>query len=82
MDSVLVKDNTLTMTLKQPWNGLDTVSTKLYSAELFYEEYNDTLVAQRSAGILSDYDYLPDTTLPWWVSILPWLAVFAVFGLL
>ncbi len=82
VDSVLVKDNTLTMTLKQPWNGLDTVSTKLYSAELFYEEYNDTLVAQRSAGILSDYDYLPDTTLPWWVSILPWLAVFALFGLL
>ena len=82
VDSVLVKDNTLTMTLKEPWNGQDTVTAKLYSAELFYQEYNDILVRQRQLGILSDYDYLPNTVLPWWISILPWLAVFGLFGLL
>jgi len=82
VDTVLVKDNTLTMQLKEPWNGQDTVTAKLYSAELFYDEYNDILVQQRHTGVLSDYNYLPDTVLPWWISILPWLAVFALFALM
>ncbi len=78
VDTVRVKDNTLTMTLKDG----TTVTSKLYSAEMFYDEFNDILVAQQRAGILADYDYQPDTTLPWWVSFLPWLVILGLFCLL
>ncbi len=77
-----VKDNVLTMKLKQPWNGQDVVTAKLYSSELFYLEFNDTLAAQDRAGILTDYDYPQSTTAPWWVSFLPWVAILGLFALL
>jgi len=79
---VRIKDNVLTMKLKQPWNGQDTVTAKLYSTELFYLEFNDTLAAQDRAGILTDYDYPPAATVPWWVSFLPWVGILGLFALL
>ena len=82
VETVKVKDKQLTMTLKEPWNGQSTVTAKLYSAELFYEEYNDILVSQKRAHILSDYNYLQDTELPGWVFFLPWLAVIGLFALM
>ena len=54
VDTVVVKDRTLTMTLKEPWRDQTTVTAKLYSAELFYEECNDILTNQYRAGILND----------------------------
>ena len=78
VEAVKVKDNTLTLTLKDG----SVVTSKLYSAELFYEEFNDILAAQQRSGILADYDYQPTTVLPWWVSFLPWLIIFGFFGLL
>jgi len=80
--SVSVKDNVLTLRLKEPINGQETLTAKIYSAELFYEEYNDMLVEQKKLGILTDYDYLADTQLPWWLNFLPWLAMLGLFGLL
>ncbi len=82
VSEVRIKNNVLTMKLKQPWNGQDTVTTKLYSTELFYLEFNDTLAAQDRAGLLTDYDYPSSTTVPWWVSFLPWVAIIGLFGLL
>ena len=82
VETVKVKDNTLTMTLKEPWNGQDTVTAKLYDTQQFIDEYDDILAAQYRAGILADYDYPQNTTLPWWISFLPWLAVLALFALL
>ena len=66
------------------WGGMDgsVVTARLYSAEMFYNEFNDILVSQRRAGILTDYNYLPDTSLPGWVSFLPWLVLLALFVLL
>ncbi|WP_251445557.1 ATP-dependent zinc metalloprotease FtsH [Vermiculatibacterium agrestimuris] len=82
VSEVRIKNNVLTMKLKQPWKGQDTVTTKLYSTELFYLEFNDTLAAQDRAGLLTDYDYPSSTTVPWWVSFLPWVAIIGLFGLL
>jgi len=82
VDTLLVKGNTLTMTLKEPWNGQSTVTAKLYSAELFYEEFNDLLVNQKRAGILTDYNYKQELTQPWWVSFLPWVVILALAVLL
>jgi len=77
VDAVTVKDNTLTMKLKDG----STVTSKIHSLELFYKEFNDTLAEQKRLGILSDYDYPPDTALPWWASILPWVLIAALFCL-
>jgi len=82
VDTVIVKDDVLTMKLKQPWNGQESVTARLYSTALFIQEYEDLLMEQKRAGILTDYDFLPDTHLPWWAQFLPWLLIFALFGLM
>jgi len=79
VESVVVQNNQVTLTLKTPWHGQDTVTAQLWSTQAFYEEYNDLLVAQRRSGILGSYDYLADTVFPWWISLLPWLIIGALF---
>ena len=78
VDAVSVKDNTLTMVLKDG----KVVTSPIHSLELFYEEFNDLLVEQHRLGIISDYDYPPDTALPWWMELLPWVALLGLFALL
>ncbi len=82
VDSLRVKDNTLTMVLKAPWEGQEVVSTKLYSTEMFHHDFDDLLAAQKRSGVLADYNYEQGTTFPWWVSFLPWVVLLALFALL
>ena len=79
VSSVKVKDATLTLKLKEEWHGQDTVTVRLWSTQAFYDEYNDLLVSQQRQGILTDYDYQANTVYPFWVSMLPWLLVVALF---
>ena len=79
VETVVVKNNTLTLTLKTPWNGRDTVSVRLWSQQAFYDEYNDLLAAQQRRGILADYDYQADTGFPWWMALLPWVLILGLF---
>ena len=82
VDQVLVDDNTLTLTLKEPQNGVQVVTYSLYSFQLFYDDFNDIVVQQYEDGILSDYEY-PDSPSPAWIStILTWVVVLAVMGVL
>ena len=74
--------NNLVLTLREPVNGWDVVTRKLYSFELFYDEFNDLLVQQYRLGILDDYDYPEDPTPPAWMSFVPYLAIFALFALM
>ena len=74
--------NNLVLTLREPVNGSDVVTRKLYSFELFYDEFNDLLVQQYRMGILDDYDYPEDPTPPAWMSFVPYLAIFALFALM
>nr|WP_094762350.1 ATP-dependent zinc metalloprotease FtsH [Intestinimonas massiliensis (ex Afouda et al. 2020)] len=74
--------NNLVLTLREPVNGSDVVTRKLYSFELFYDEFNDLLVQQYRLGILDDYDYPEDPTPPAWMSFVPYLAIFALFALM
>ena len=78
VDTVTVKDNTLTLVLKDG----SQVTSKIASLQLFYDEFNDMLVEQKRLGYLTDYDYPADTTPAWWASLLPWLAVIGLFVLL
>lgn len=73
---VVDKNNNLTLFLKDG----TTLSYKLYSLELFREDFNELIVKQWQAGILADYDYPPDPTPSPWMSFLPYLAIFVIFG--
>ncbi len=82
VDKVLVNDNTLTLTLKEPQNGAKVVTYPLYSFQLFYDDFNDIVVQQYQDGTISDYEY-PDSPSPAWIStILTWVIVLAVMGIL
>ncbi len=76
------KNNLLTIKLWQQENGKDIVTYQLYSVELFYQDFNDLLVDQLQRGILEKYDYPPDPTPPAWMSFVPYLIIFVVFGVM
>jgi len=80
--SVLVKDDVLTLGLKEPYgeDSTYTVSYKLYSFELFYDEFNDIIVKQHNAGIISSFNYPSgQDRAPWWMDLVPWVAIVIIF---
>ena len=70
------KNNNLTMLLKDG----STLTYELYSFELFYEDFNDTVVNQWRAGIITDYEYPDDPTPSPWLSMLPYAGILLAFG--
>ena len=79
---VVVKGNRLTLTLRdEQAYGSKTITYDLPSFEIFYEEFNDMLVSQKAAGLLT-YDYPAVFQKPWWFDVLAWVGVFGVFAVL
>ncbi|NLH01111.1 MAG: ATP-dependent zinc metalloprotease FtsH [Clostridiales bacterium] len=72
----------ITLHLYEPYNGSDTVTSKLYSVDFFRLEMSDLIQRQHEKGIIKDYDYNEPWTAPWWVTFLPYLGVLVVFGIL
>ena len=72
---VVDEDYLLTMKLKDGGE----VSYQLKSLTIFRDDLGDLILQQKSAGILESYDYEPDTVMPWWVSILPYLIIIVIF---
>ncbi|MBR5534332.1 MAG: AAA family ATPase, partial [Ruminiclostridium sp.] len=83
VETVKVNENSVILTLKEPTkDGSSTVTYQLYDFQLFYDDFNDIVVEQWQEGIISDYQY-PDSPSPAWVStILTWVVVLAVMGVL
>ena len=83
VESLSVATNgTLTMTLREEVNGSKTVTYKLYSFQLFYEDLNDLVLEQYHKGIIKSYDYPEPQTTNWLSVLLPYVAMAAVLGLL
>ena len=74
VESFSADGNTITATLK---NG-ETVTCELSTISIFYNDLNDLVIEQKSKGIISEYDYPPEWTAPWWASFLPYLIVMAI----
>lgn len=55
------------------------VSYKLKSLTIFRDDLGELILAQKEAGILESYDYEPDTTYPWWLSLLPYVIIIVLF---
>ncbi|WP_417092364.1 ATP-dependent zinc metalloprotease FtsH [Intestinimonas timonensis] len=77
VETVLVDtNNNLILGLKDG----STLTYELYSFELFYQDFNDTVVKQWRAGIITDYEYPDDPTPSPWLSMLPYVGILLAFG--
>ena len=56
-----------------------TVTYKLYSFSVFYEDFNAMVRDQYARGIISSYDYSQGWEAPWWLQFLPYLLVMVAF---
>ena len=72
---VLDSDNVLNMQLKDG----KKVSYELRDYTTFQERIAPIAEEQLKAGIISEYDIQPYQTLPWWINLLPYVLVIAVF---
>ena len=78
--TVQVKDDVVTMELWEPYQGSYTVTYKLPSFELFYQDFNDTIVKQHANGIIQAFDYPVGFRLPAWATaLLPTLVIVVIF---
>ena len=75
--SSFVVDEEYLLTMKLKDGG--EVSYQLKSLTIFRDDLGDLILEQKSAGILESYDYEPETVLPWWVSMLPYLIIIVIF---
>ncbi|MCQ2423600.1 MAG: ATP-dependent zinc metalloprotease FtsH [Clostridia bacterium] len=57
----------------------EVVEYKLRDLGLFINDLGDTIAEQYAAGIIEAYDYPAPTTIPWWVSLLPYLILAILF---
>lgn len=74
--SFVIDGSTLKATLKDD----TTLEYRLPSVELFFNDLGDTIRQQKADGILKDYDWKTQE-IPWWASIVPYIILFAIFGL-
>ena len=72
-------DDTIVLQLRDPE---ETVTYRLASFQVFYDDLHELIDRQWKAGLIEDYDYPPGFTAPWWMSYLPYLLIFLCFGML
>ena len=80
VDSLTLRGNDLTLTLKDPdADGNTAVTYQVTSFSVFYNDFNDLIVSQYEAGILKSYDYLAASETPWWMMFVPYLLIALLF---
>jgi cell division protease FtsH len=82
VDSFVIKDNTITLTLKEPLNNASTVIYQLYDVQLFYNDLHNLIDSQYDQGVIKSFDYGTSNQNPWWASVLPWVVVLCAVGAL
>ena len=78
------EENEIALVLRElDANGKNKTATfPLASLELFWRDMHEQIDEQYAAGILEDYDYPQGFVAPWWFSIVPYVVIFLVFGLI
>ena len=93
VDSFYVEGENLVLTLKDDakvnWSDtktetdstgkqIHTVTYKLYSFSVFYEDFHEIIQDQYERGVLTSYDYSQGWQAPWWLSFLPYLIIMVI----
>ena len=74
-----IQSNTLTMQLRDSFQGQKIVKYRLYDFSLFYEDLGETVSRQLADGTLKQYDVLPESQSAWLLSsLLPMLLMGAI----
>ena len=77
-----VADTTLTLSLRDEGDGPQTVVKDLYDFDLFYDDLNELVEAQKAAGIIEDYDYHADHSPNYLSMLLPYVvAILGIFAI-
>ncbi len=62
-------------------NG-EAVEYELRDFSTFYHDFSELINEQVEAGIIESYEYTPIPKTPWWVSLLPTLAIIILFAVI
>ncbi|WP_409970109.1 ATP-dependent zinc metalloprotease FtsH [Bengtsoniella intestinalis] len=82
VESFVIYDNTLQMTLRGEGVDGTTVYHELYDFDLFYDDLNTLVLQQESTGIITSYDYYADHSTNWFELLAPYLLLgLILFGL-
>ena len=71
VESFVLEDGVLRLTLNQPdADGNKVVEHELADTETFRQDLGELIREQQRAGILKEYDYVPDAKIPWYLPTL------------
>ena len=82
VESYAVSDYTLTMKLRQPLNGRETVQYELYDLDLFQDDLWELIQQQEQKGLITQYDYQATHSQGLLQTLLPYLMMALMFGLM
>ncbi len=80
--SFTVEDNTLTLNLREEFNGSKVVHYDLYDFQLFYNDLNPLVEDQYTRGIIQSYNYHQDHSTDWIQTLLPWILAALMIGVM
>ena len=71
VESFTVQNNTITLNLRESYEGKTTLTYKLRDFNAFYEDMNDLVVQQWKDGVITSYNYTETTQMSGIVAFLP-----------
>ena len=80
VESFIIRDNTLLMTLRGEPEGRNTLRYELYDFDLFYDSLGELVEEQAAKGIITSYDYQQDHSTNWLEILLPWVLTALLMG--
>ena len=80
VESFVIRDNTLLLTLRGEPEGRNTLRYELYDFDLFYDSLGELVEEQAARGILTSYDYQQDHSTNWLEILLPWILTALLMG--
>ena len=72
----------LILNLKEPYEGSQTITYKLYSTEMFRDDLGDTYKALHESDSIETYDFKVKFVPPWWLASIPYILAFVIIGVL
>ena len=70
----VTKNDVITMLLDDG----KTVSYRLKCVEYFREDLGELILDQYERGVITNFEYEPETVWPWWVSLLPYVVLIVI----
>ncbi len=80
VESFVIRDNILLMTLRGEPEGRNTLRYELYDFGLFYDSLSELVEEQAARGIIVSYDYQQDHSTNWLEILLPWILTALLIG--